>query len=274
MKRSSGSRKIGKLSISVSQQLNAYALAASAAGVSLIALVQAAEAKIVYTKTNKVLYKWHDFASLDLNHDGIADFVLGIVHSTYPGSGGKLAAFKAHASTQNSVRGTSKRFWAAAYPAGVRIGSKKKAHYEGAPPKSSNRGALMEHGCGLSSTSVCRNSEPFGNWLDVENRYLGLAFQINGETHYGWARLSASVNAAGRLYAVLTGYAYETIPNKAIKAGQTKGADESTAEDFDPSASVTGSVLDKAQPATLGALAIGAPGLSVWRKKGAALESD
>ena len=40
----------------------------------------------------------------------------------------------------------------------------------------------MEHGCGLSSTSVCRNSEPFGNWLDVENRYLGLAFQINGET--------------------------------------------------------------------------------------------
>ncbi len=42
-----------RLSASIHQQLNAYALAASAAGVGMLALVQPAEAKIVYTKAGR-----------------------------------------------------------------------------------------------------------------------------------------------------------------------------------------------------------------------------
>ena len=78
-----------------------------------------------------------------------------------------------------------------------------------------------------------------------------MKFTINGKVHYGWARLSVT-NLKGkfRITATLTGYAYETIPNKPIIAGKTKGPD----------------VI--ALPATLGHLARGS-GLSAWRRTNA-----
>jgi hypothetical protein len=57
---------------------------------------------------------------------------------------------------------------------------------------------------------------------------LGLKFVIHGKIHYGWARVSVTL-AHQRQYddvsGTLTGYAYETIPNKPIIAGKTKGQD-------------------------------------------------
>jgi hypothetical protein len=63
----------------------------------------------------------------------------------------------------------------------------------------------------------------------------------------------------------LTGYAYETSPGKGIVAGQTKGMDDSNIEQ--PDAVLTTPIPDSPQPATLGALAMGAPGLPIWRRK-------
>jgi hypothetical protein len=84
-----------------------------------------------------------------------------------------------------------------------------------------------------------------GPWLLAKDRYLGLAFLIDGKEHFGWARLSL-----GRFRfngtAEITGYAYETIANKPIRAG-----DEGKSSD------------DSAQSGTLGALALGAPARSV-----------
>jgi hypothetical protein len=57
------------LSESVNQRLTMYALAASAAGVSLLALSQPAAAKIVYTPIHHVIHPNQSF-NLDLNHDG------------------------------------------------------------------------------------------------------------------------------------------------------------------------------------------------------------
>ncbi len=53
MKRTS--RKPSTLSESLQRHLNAYALAASAAGVGMLALAQPAEAKIVYHRTHHVI---------------------------------------------------------------------------------------------------------------------------------------------------------------------------------------------------------------------------
>ena len=71
-----------------------------------------------------------------------------------------------------------------------------------------------------------------GPWVGkgngVGNRYLGLKFVIHGKVHYGWARLSVTLGhhwQYGDVSATLTGYAYETIPNKAIITGKTKGED-------------------------------------------------
>ena len=51
------------------------------------------------------------------------------------------------------------------------------------------------------------------------------------------------------MVAFLTGYAYETVPNKAIVAGKTKGPDVVTVQD-----------------ATLGHLARGASAIPAWRR--------
>lgn len=84
--------------------------------------------------------------------------------------------------------------------------------------------------------------------VNVRNRYLGLSFKINGKTHYGWARLNVKLMPYHGFTATLTGYAYETIPNKPIIAGKTTGPDIVTV-----------------QPATLGQLAAGAAAIPAWR---------
>jgi len=103
----------------------------------------------------------------------------------------------------------------------------------------------------------------FGPWANggkgVKNRYLGLKFFVKGKVHYGWARLN--VVARGGIAGTLTGYAYETIPGKAIIAGATKGPDD----DAQPIAATHTPPAPK--PATLGVLALGAPGLSIWRRE-------
>jgi hypothetical protein len=62
-----------KLSESVRHRLNMYALAASAAGVGMLALAQPAAARIVYTAAHMKIGPF-DKVVLDLNHDGTGDF--------------------------------------------------------------------------------------------------------------------------------------------------------------------------------------------------------
>lgn len=64
-----------QLSAKLNHRLNMYALAASAAGVSLLAMGQPSEAKIVYTKTHQVI-GGNGVYALDLNHDGVVDFLI------------------------------------------------------------------------------------------------------------------------------------------------------------------------------------------------------
>ena len=101
-------------------------------------------------------------------------------------------------------------------------------------------------------TSTTSQSNWTGPWVaggkGVKNRYLGLKFKINGKFHFGWARLTVST-ANKRISATLTGYAYETIPNKPLITGKTKGPD----------------VVEGVEPASLGRLAQGSGGLAAWR---------
>jgi hypothetical protein len=101
-------------------------------------------------------------------------------------------------------------------------------------------------------TSFAGNHFLSGRWVNIQNHYLGLKFQINGETHFGWARLSVHVNS-DNLKAYLTGYAYETVPGNAIVAGQTTGAAENAVLDLKSD--------DAPQLPALGMLALGVQGL-------------
>jgi hypothetical protein len=76
MKRAPRSRQIpANLPASLQQKLSAYAVAAGVAGVSLLALAPASEAKVVYTPANAIIGHLGSY-NLDLNNDGITDFVI------------------------------------------------------------------------------------------------------------------------------------------------------------------------------------------------------
>ncbi len=237
------------LSESLQRRLNSYALAASAAGVGTLTLTQPAQAKIIYTKTHEVigLYGLHSYA-LDLNHDGIVDVTFKWGRS----SGRRERLFVSGESAPDQVLGTTSRNrYIYALKPGARIGP--IGHFVGNGTMAGGRG------------SVNSNYSGYGPWRSVQNGYLGLKFviMVNGATtlHYGWARLSVKAQASG-ITAILTGYAYETIPNKPIIAGKTHGTDD--AEQPVP-ASLT---IPAEKPATLGVLALGARGLSILKREG------
>jgi hypothetical protein len=107
-----------------------------------------------------------------------------------------------------------------------------------------------------------------GPWGGVNNGYLGLRFRIHGQVHYGWARLTVYVKGGQSIIASLLGFAYETIPGKSIKAGQTNEAkNDFTNGDFGPGASLINPIPNTPHSAALGALALGAQGVPLWRRK-------
>jgi hypothetical protein len=243
------------LSDSLHHRLNAYAFAASAAGVSLLALAQPAEAKIVYTPAH-VTFGGGPCGSfggkyyLDVNHDGIADFVFD-----WSGLGSRCTSgpidLLVQPTSSNGVAGPYN--WASRLGSGALIG-----------PRQSFSGSLMAWiffwGTGVR-LNQCRGE---GNWYyycpnGSEQGYLGLKFSIHGQTHYGWARLNVFTNwNAPALITTLLGYAYETIPAKPIIAGRKHAAD---AKQSSPAS------LSAPEPASLGRLAQGAPGVAAWRGK-------
>src|SRR5208283_1243900 len=112
------------LSQPLQQRLNMYALAAGAAGVSLLALAQPSEAKVVYTKAHQVIGQ-NGVYNLDLNHDGTIDFLIQQCcgeGSSSIRSNGLLAKEALGNAVQGSVANSHK--FAAALKTGARIGPK------------------------------------------------------------------------------------------------------------------------------------------------------
>jgi hypothetical protein len=259
MKRSFGPRKTAfNLSESTLERLNMYALAASAAGVGVLTLAQPAEAKIVYTPAHKQIAPNHTIP-LDLNHDGKTDFS---IHDSFRCTSfceyivGALSVIPARQGNEIVGYAGRSRHYAVALAAGVRIGPKS--------PFSQGNEVMVYGGydAGTNTVGFC-----VGPWKNVQNRYLGLKFTSKGLIHYGWARLSATCAKNGENTALMTGYAYETIPGKAIISGKTHGPDT---EQPAP-ASLT---RPAEKPASLGALALGAPGLSIWRREKSVFASE
>ena len=250
MSSASRPRKTAHISDSLHQQLNLYTLAASAAGVSVLALAGASEAKVVYTETQQVTHIGSPLY-IDLNHDGIRDFLLRTTFyagSSYSEVG--LSVSGCH-NINNAVAGKhlsrSGYFYSAASAlrAGERIGPERQF------PVRRPFLAMELFGKDVRSSQY----SDVGPWAGkgkgkgkgVRNRYLGPKFVVHGKVHYGWARLSVTLGHQRQFDDVsgtLTGYAYETVPGKPIVAGKTKGPDVIT-------------VQPDVAPGSLGRLALG-----------------
>jgi len=243
-------RSAAELSDSVHHQLRMYALAASAAGLGVV-FTPPAEAEIIYTPANQSI---GPITYLDLNHDGINDFKFTThhtAHNTHGCASGSAALAVYGVSPAKNISGESA--FASALPPGGYVGPAGKFRGQ--------KMAFVVGGCTTSNGGASFYGRS-GFWAGpagggIEHRYLGLKFTINGEIHFGWARLKVVISSL-TMKATLTGYAYETIPNKRIIAGATKGPDDAgSAASLD---------THTPAPAMLGALALGAPGLSIWRR--------
>jgi hypothetical protein len=219
------------LSDSIHHQLNLYALAATAAGIGMLALPQAAEAKIVYTSGHLKLVS--GIYPIDFNHDGKPDFQFDQwIYGSSAGAGSGLIVANSYAPPANGVVavGTLAGHQAVPIPSGKPIG----------PRRNFASGGRM----GTVFYSFFSHKRTWkGPWANggqgLKNGYVGVRFVIDGSLHYGWARVSMKVED-NKVMPVLTGYAYETTANKPIVAGKTNGQD-----------------VIRMHPATLGGLALG-----------------
>ena len=204
------------------RQLNSYVLAAGAAGVSVLALAEPSQARIVYTPLHEVIGNGESY-KLDFNHDGIIDLSIRNIATQYCSTDGScwpIESLGAVPSGSNQV--VYNIYGAVAMKAGMKIG----------------RGCAFKGGVQRMVWSF--GSWATGSWINVKSRYLGVKFKIKGKYHYGWARLNVKLHPPREITATLTGYAYETIVGKAIIAGNEHGEDDGVE-----------------QPATLGRLALG-----------------
>lgn len=229
------------LSPSSQERLTAYVLAAGAAGVGVMALSTPSQAEVVYTPAYMMVHpnQFHVGLALDLNGDGVTDFeLINYIRGTY---GRELVA---PAARGNQVVGSGS--YASALVPGVTIGS-------GGPFAHRARGTLM--GVWNDQSGIFSSNGP---WKNTRNRYLGFKFLINGEYHFGWARMTIDLD-----HMLLTGYAYETVAGKAIIAALESGAHDA--------ASIV--PKDRSTPAlanaSLGRLAQGAASLIAWRRTAA-----
>jgi hypothetical protein len=253
------------LSAGMEKRLSAYAIAAGSAGVALLACVQPSEAKIVTTTTNIIVPINGGLVQFDINGDGQVDFGLSafaagstctftqgrVKRGTPPPLGcpfdDQLKVVPAQAANEVWQHGTSYGAKCAAdLVAGVKIGPVR--------PFAANAMVMW----GISGTSAGHSFCPWKPSTPPKP-YLGVKFvDTSGNFHFGWVRVSVS-----GINATIHGSAYETVPNKAIIAGQTSGAD-SDASLLNPS---TDLIPRAAEPASLGRLAQGAEGLSAWRRE-------
>jgi hypothetical protein len=269
--RMTSKRAQSPLTSKLEKNLWAYAAVASAAGVGMLASGPAAEAKVVYTPAHATLASTY---ALDLNHDGTVDFYfvrgnvvdvggsdrvsyLQVCHMPSQNFSHICVSSKSSPIADNAVRILTSG--AAALPAGAKIANGEKFEGPGVP-------ALMaaRHYYSNTFNTAQHWDAPWANGgKGANNRYLGFKFKINGQFHYGWARLTVTTNPNSqfsRFSATLTGYAYETIPNKDIVAGQESGPDET-------GDNTSGTNPQPFRQASLGLLGLGAAGLAIWRRK-------
>lgn len=268
------SRKPTALNTNLNKALISYAAAACAAGVAILAEAMPAEGEIVYTSTNTPILVGSP-VSLDLNHDGVIDFVLsnnldgprrhpscspctlvqhgslkagplqvgnaiwGVTSSVYP-LGSQSQRRKRQQGKLNTVQEA-----AAAVEWGVVVGN--------GPERSFQSQALpMDSSNSIYYFGGRETVNSFGAWGKGRRStgpYLGFKFLIDGEIHYGWARVNVHAEFL-HLSATLTGYAYETVANHPILTGFTHGSVDASSD-----------ASQQTQPpvaGSLGRLAIGA----------------
>jgi hypothetical protein len=219
-----------------------------------------AEAKVISTVVWIPIAPVSSVTNLDLNNDGIVDFqISNRVGTRLCGEGSYPCVVTMRVLPQNA----SNAIWgtggsASALGSGVTLGSQGK--FQAGHEFMARESYIGENGIGYSTA---------GPWKETTRAFLGLKFIIQGQVHYGWARLNVTATTApgtgGRsagIYGAISEYAYETVPNKPIRTGQTGGAAKGKQNGRRGPVSLE---APASTPGGLGRLASGAPSLPAQR---------
>jgi hypothetical protein len=234
-----------KLKGSLEKRLAAYALAAGAAGVGAIIGPPQAEGQVVYTHSWTPISPTTATTNIDLNNDGIVDFVLATSNvGTY--FGWRIAVSVLPQGSGNSV--WTGKTYASALVSGVSVGP-------GGPFQPGKKRMAVANLISFTGSSAAGS---IGPWRQATNLFLGVKFLILGEVHYGWVRVDLN-GTLQKFYGAVSGYAYESTANAPIKTGQKSSSESSK--------SARRKIAGLPAPAKsgLGQLAIGALGLDGGR---------
>jgi hypothetical protein len=219
-----------------------------------------AEGEIISTKANipiAATFSAIPPTPLDLNHDGVADlrfsrYIFGYYHSVRDNVRTVGANKAALAGTSNhTYKGWG---YASALKAGAPIGP--SAHF------AEKDVMLFARSQVETSNGKTLTQHLYGKWLgNNPERFLGVRFLIDGVIHYGWVRLTITSGTGKEAVGTITGYAYETIAGKPIKAGAVSDGSEAD----DGQADNTQAPAQELSGPSLGMLALGAHGLALWR---------
>lgn len=267
------SRKPATLNTNLNKGLLSYVAAACAVSGAILAETLPSDAEVVYTPTNTPILVGSPVL-LDLNNDGTVDFVLSNNFNAFDRHPScSPCTFGSHASLKAGPEQAGDAIWgitsnvrlhgsraqlrkrqqktpnvkeaAAPVPWGVVVGAGPERSFQSQALLMDSSNSIYYFGGGGTVNSV-------GGWGKngrATGPYMGFKFLINGEIHYGWAR----VDVHGKflhLSATLTGYAYETVANRPILTGFTKGSMDASSDSSQQTQALA--------PGSLGELALGA----------------
>jgi hypothetical protein len=241
---------------SLEHSLKLYSVAAVTAGVSVLALVQPAASEVVVTKKTIAIPIWRLGEApvklpLSLTNNGVNEFSFSLYSFAYHSAFRDLTVIPVQGGAVEANTSNGGNRTALALARGAKIGPSAQF---GAVGTAFVEESHANFGYTAGGNSFYTKTYK-GNWAgNPKDRYLGVRFLINGQTHYGWVRLTVTTAPHGAMSATITAYAYETVTNKKIFAG----VQENTA------ANVPNTETGKA---SIGMLALGADGLAIWRKE-------
>ncbi len=153
--------------------------------------------------------------SRDFNNDGIADLKFTLITSIITGGfPPQNSGYTAGTIRATPLNGSAILLGGSGYPAKMNLNTIISAN---ANWSTVTNQLLFEKKLANGNTTN------LGNWSTTTDGFLGLKVIVGGQTHYCWIQLNAAAFTSGANAAILTikDYAYNSVPNQPILAGET-----------------------------------------------------
>jgi len=177
---------------------------------AFLAMKNRSAAQIIYTDIQDTTiypaFSLGNHYALDLNNDGQVDFNFEFWKFSAESTGYFIQSFSLYAYHQygNQIEGT-----------GINASALHENDIiDGSKPWISHSAVLGQYNSAIYSTTSFFSSG--GNWINITDRYLGVRLIENTDTLYGWIRMDVNIKDS----MVIKDFAYNTIPNEQILAGE------------------------------------------------------